>query len=88
METADPPIELPDTERRAWTALIVPSLPDVVARSARLSIPDAVAALVRLELRGLVRSVGGRYERTLAGAASRGEVNARAADTKTSPKRL
>ena len=68
VESADPPIELPDTERRAWVALIVPSLPDVVARGARLSIPDAVAALIRLELRGLVRSVGGRYERTLAGA--------------------
>ncbi len=72
VETADPPIELPDTERRAWVALIVPSLPDVVARSARLSIPDAIAALIRLELRGLVRSVGGRYERTLAGARREG----------------
>ena len=66
--TQEPPIDLPDHERRAWSALAGPSLPDVVARGARLSIPDAVAALIRLELRGLVRSVGGRYERTLAGA--------------------
>ena len=72
MDAADPPIDLPDEEHRAWTALLVPSLPDVVARSARLSIPDAVAALIRLELRGLVRSVGGRYERTLAGARHEG----------------
>lgn len=72
LETADPPIDLPDGERRAWIALVVPSLPDVVARSARLSIPDAVAALIRLELRGLVRSVGGRYERTLVGARREG----------------
>ncbi len=67
-EHAEPPIELPDDERRAWRALVEPSLPDTVARSASLSIPDAVAALIRLELRGLVRSGGGRYERTLSGA--------------------
>jgi DNA processing protein len=72
LEMADPPIDLPDTERRAWIALIAPSLPDLVAKSARLSIPDAVAALIRLELRGLVRSVGGRYERTLVGARREG----------------
>jgi DNA processing protein len=66
-----PPIELPEHERRVWAALVEPSLPDVVARSARLSIPDAVAALIRLELRGLVRSSGGRYERTLEGSATR-----------------
>jgi DNA processing protein len=67
-ERAEPPVELPDDERRAWGALVAPSLPDVVARSARLSIPEAVAALIRLELRGLVRSSAGRYERTLVGA--------------------
>ena len=63
----DPPIELPDDERRVWSSLVEPSLPDAVARTALLSIPDAVAALIRLELRGLVRSIGGRYERTLSG---------------------
>jgi DNA processing protein len=68
---ADPPIELPDDERRVWTTLVEPSLPDAVARSALLSIPDAVAALIRLELRGLVRSTGGRYERTLSGGQAR-----------------
>ena len=65
---AVPPIELPDDEGRIWAALVEPSLPDVVARGARLSIPDTVAALIRLELRGLVRSSGGRYERTLEGS--------------------
>jgi DNA processing protein len=63
-----PPTELPEQEEKVWAALVEPSLPDVVARSARLSIPDAVAALIRLELRGLVRSSGGRYERTLEGS--------------------
>lgn len=68
---ADPPIELPDDERRVWSRLAEPTLPDAVARSAGLSIPDAVAALIRLELRGLVRSAGGRYERTLLGGQTR-----------------
>jgi len=72
IDTADPPIELPELELRVWTALIEPSPPDLVAKSAGLSIPDAVAALIGLELRGLVRSVGGRYERTLAGARREG----------------
>ncbi len=66
-EDAEPPIDLPDDERRVWVRLAEPTLPDVVARDAALSIPDAVAALIRLELRGLVRSAGGRYERTLSG---------------------
>jgi DNA processing protein len=70
-ERSDPPIELPDTERRVWASLAEPSLPDAVARSTLLSIPDAVAALIRLELRGLVRSTGGRYERTLSGGQER-----------------
>ncbi|MEO8422360.1 MAG: DNA-processing protein DprA [Actinomycetota bacterium] len=72
-ERPDPPIELPDNERRAWSALAEPLLPDAVARTALLSLPDAVAALIRLELRGLVRSAGGRYERTLLGVQARGD---------------
>ena len=65
----DPPIDLPEDEHRVWTSLAEPSLPDAVARAAVLTLPDAVAALIRLELRGLVRSTGGRYERTLSGGA-------------------
>jgi DNA processing protein len=60
-----PPLDLSDEERRSFEALAGPSLPDAVARAAGLSIPDVMAALVHLELRGLVRTVGGRYERTL-----------------------
>ena len=58
-----PPPDLPGIELRVWDALASRSLPDAVARAAGLSIPDAVSALIGLELRGLVRSVGGRYER-------------------------
>jgi DNA processing protein len=57
------PRGLPDDERRVFEQLAGPSLPDTVARGAGVSTPEAVAALIRLELRGLVRNVGGRYER-------------------------
>jgi DNA processing protein len=63
--TIEAPPELPEDERRAYRALAGPSLPDVVARATGMSIPEAVTALIRLELRGLVRGVGGRYERRL-----------------------
>jgi DNA processing protein len=59
------PAGLQGAELRVWDALAGRSLPDAVARAAGLSIPDAVSALIGLELRGLVRAVGGRYERRL-----------------------
>jgi DNA processing protein len=63
--TAPPPAppDLDDGERRVWDALTGGSLPDAVARAAGLSIPNAVTTLIQLELRGLIVSVGGRYER-------------------------
>ena len=79
-EDAEPPIGLPDDERRVWVRLAEPTLPDVVARDAALSIPDAVAALIRLELRGLVRSAGGRYERTPVGRATHRHVPRQSGD--------
>ena len=57
------PPDLEDDERRVWEALSCGSLPDAVAREAGMSIPDAVTTLIQLELRGLIESVGGRYER-------------------------
>ena len=64
--TGSPAPDLPEHERRAYDALTALALPDAVARTSGLAIPDAVTALIGLELRGLVRSTGGRYERTLA----------------------
>ena len=63
--TAPPPAppDLDDGERRVWDALSGGSLPDAVAREAGMSIPDAVTTLIQLELRGLIVSIGGRYER-------------------------
>jgi len=49
-----------------WNALVVPSAPDALARAAGRSLPEVMAALLALELRQLVRQVGGRYERRLA----------------------
>jgi DNA processing protein len=64
-----PPPDLPEEERRCYEALSAPSLPDALERAAGLSIPDVMTALINLELRGLIRSVGGRYERTLGAGA-------------------
>ena len=71
----DGPTELPEDERRVLERLAGASLPDAVARGAGLSIPETVAVLIRLELRGLVRHVGGRYERRLvrSGSQAKGE---------------
>jgi DNA processing protein len=64
-------LEISEDERRALAELTGPTLPDRVAAALGITIPHAVSLLMRLELRGLVRGVGGRYESTLkAGAAS------------------
>jgi hypothetical protein len=42
-------------------------LPDAVAQASGLAVQEAVAALIRLELRGLVRGTGGRFERAFVG---------------------
>ncbi len=53
-------------------ALAGPALPETVAAALGISVPGAVTVLMRLELSGLVRSVGGRYEATLAAQRARG----------------
>lgn len=64
------PRDLPAHEALVFDALRERSLADVIARDAGLSIPDAISALIGLELRGLIRGVGGRYERTFAAGAA------------------
>jgi DNA processing protein len=66
----DPPaagerIELSEDERRVLGRLSGPTLPDRLASEVGSSVPEIVATLMRLELRGLVRGVGGRFEPTL-----------------------
>ena len=58
-------------ERRGLDTLTGPTLPEVVARELGILLPDALSLLIELELRGLVRSVGGRFEPTLTGATAR-----------------
>jgi DNA processing protein len=62
--------DLSHAERRALEALVGPTLPERVSASLGVGVPEAVALLMELELRGFVRSVGGRYEATLKGAAA------------------
>jgi DNA processing protein len=59
--------DLGDGELRALEALTGPTLPERVAASLGVGVPEAVALLMELELRGFVRSLGGRYETTLKG---------------------
>jgi DNA processing protein len=54
-------------ERRVLERLTAPTLPDRLAAELGAGVPETVTLLMRLELRGLVRAVGGRYEPTLAG---------------------
>jgi DNA processing protein len=69
-EAETPRPDLPPEERRVLELLAGPTLPERIASAAGGSLPDVVGLLMRLELRGLVRNVGGRYESTLRGAAA------------------
>jgi DNA processing protein len=51
------------TERRVWDALDTGSPADVVASKTGLPLTQVISALSKLELHGLVRLAGGRYER-------------------------
>jgi len=70
VEAAARRADLTDPEREALRHLAGPTLPERVAGALGTSVPEAVALLMGLELRGFVRSVGGRYESTLRGAAT------------------
>ena len=72
-------LELDDAERRILDGIAEPTLPDRLASSLGLAIPEVVGVLMRLELRGFVRNVGGRYETTLKARAQRDEANERSA---------
>jgi DNA processing protein len=58
------PEGLSGDERDVFEVLTGPMLPAVVAQAAGISQGDALSALIGLELRGLVRGNGGRFERT------------------------
>ncbi len=58
------PEGLSGDERQVFEVLTGPMLPAVVAQAAGVGQGDALSALIGLELRGLVRGNGGRFERT------------------------
>jgi DNA processing protein len=66
-----PPPDLSLAERAALDALVGPTLPERVANELRVGLADAITVLMSLELRGLVRSVGGRFESTIAASGAR-----------------
>ena len=57
------PVGLSVDERRIFDMLTGPMLPGALARETGLSPGEALSALIGLELRGLVRGRGGRFER-------------------------
>ena len=59
------PVGLADGEGQVWAALARPLPVDAVASATGLVASDVLAALVGLELRGLVVQSGGRYRRRL-----------------------
>lgn len=65
------PVALPAEERLVFDALTAPMLPETVAGAAGIDRQVALATLVRLEMRGIVRGAGGRYQRTVQAAAVR-----------------
>lgn len=73
----DERLRLDDAERRALDALVEPTLAERLATRLGTSVPEIVGVLMRLELRGLVRNVGGRYEPTLRARPQRAAANGR-----------
>jgi DNA processing protein len=61
----DRQVELDPAERRVLAEVIEPTLPDRLAAALGVPLPEVVGTLMRLELRGFVRNVGGRFETTL-----------------------
>lgn len=54
-------------EEAALDSVAGATLPEDVARETGLEVPEAVSLLLRLEMKGLIRSIGGRYERRTLG---------------------
>jgi DNA processing protein len=63
--------KLSDEDRALLDAVAGPLLPEDIAARAGRPMHEVVATLMRLELKGLVRSVGGRYEPTVAAGRAR-----------------
>ncbi len=67
---------LGEPEASVLRALTTSALPERIARDAGCSVRTTIAALADLEMHGLVRAVGGRYEPTLLAQGSRAGADA------------
>ncbi len=63
------PASLTTLERRVAESLATPTLPGSLADALGCSLADVLTAIIGLEVRGLVRSVGGRVERRIGASA-------------------
>lgn len=66
----EPPPNLAGDERRVYEALGASGLPDAISSATGVPPSGVTTALLSLELKGLVRSSGGRYERRVIPAAA------------------
>jgi DNA processing protein len=64
-DAGSPPQDLSQVESVVWGALQAPTPPDHIAARTGIGLPEVMSALFQLEVRRLVRAVGGRYERRL-----------------------
>ena len=70
-------LDLTADESRVLAELRGATLPERIATALAMTAGETLAILMRLELRGLVRSIGGRYERTLRAAVAVSEPTRR-----------
>lgn len=63
--SGESPRRLTGTRETVWAAITAASPADLLAARSGLPLAEVVSALAELELLGLVRQVGGRYERRL-----------------------
>ena len=68
--STEPPSNLEGDERLVYEALGASGLADAIASATGVALPSVTTALLGLELKGLVRSAGGRYERRVAAEAA------------------
>jgi sugar-specific transcriptional regulator TrmB len=57
-------------EGKVLASLATSMLPSAVAAATGIPVADTLTVLIALEMRGLVRGVGGRFERTFKAAGS------------------
>ena len=70
------PRGLAGIDRAVFDRVVGPTLPAAIAAALGASVPEVVAALMRLELAGLVRNLGGRYDRRLITASTKARSDA------------